>query len=123
MNVCYNKRRGISTAWTCAQVHPSVPGILFTPICPHSLSFRPLVFPDHVQLRVQVPDSVRNAALNVSFDGASHMELHRGDALVVQLFQHPVPTICDVDASHDWFSAVREGLYWNLRSMQGGKAE
>jgi NAD+ kinase len=28
-------------------VHPQVPCILFTPICPHSLSFRPLMFPDH----------------------------------------------------------------------------
>jgi hypothetical protein len=35
---------------TCLQV----PCILFTPICPHSLSFRPLMFPDYVQLCVQV---------------------------------------------------------------------
>jgi hypothetical protein len=33
---------------------PQVPCILFTPICPHSLSFRPLMFPDYVQLCVQV---------------------------------------------------------------------
>ena len=31
-----------------------VPGILFTPICPHSLSFRPLIFPDHVTLCIMV---------------------------------------------------------------------
>lgn len=31
-----------------------VPGILFTPICPHSLSFRPLILPDYVTLRIQV---------------------------------------------------------------------
>eukprot|EP00798_Chlamydomonas_sp_ICE-L_P032353 gene32353-5381_t len=47
-----------STAYNLAaggsMLHPQVPGILFTPICPHSLSFRPLVFPDHVQLCVQV---------------------------------------------------------------------
>jgi NAD+ kinase len=101
------------------QVHPSVPGILFTPICPHSLSFRPLVFPDHAQLRVQIPESVRNAEMRCSFDGGSHITMRPGDALVVALCRHPVPTICDVDASHDWFSSVREGLYWNLRAMQG----
>ena len=28
-------------------VHPQVPCVLFTPVCPHSLSFRPLMFPDH----------------------------------------------------------------------------
>jgi NAD+ kinase len=47
-----------STAYSLAaggsMVHPQVPGMLFTPICPHSLSFRPLIFPDHVQLVVQV---------------------------------------------------------------------
>lgn len=31
-----------------------VPGILFTPICPHSLSFRPIIFPDSVQLKLRV---------------------------------------------------------------------
>lgn len=71
-------------------VHPSLEGILFTPICPHSLSFRPLVFPDHVQLRVQVPESVRTNELLCSFDGSHHIALMPGDALVVQLCKHPV---------------------------------
>ena len=39
-----------SVKWVSVQV----PGILFTPICPHSLSFRPLILPDYVTLRVQV---------------------------------------------------------------------
>lgn len=71
-------------------VHPSLEGILFTPICPHSLSFRPLVFPDHVQLRVQVPESVRTNELLCSFDGSHHIALMPGDALVVQLCKYPV---------------------------------
>lgn len=36
------------------QVHPNVPGILFTPICPHSLSFRPVILPDSAQLELKV---------------------------------------------------------------------
>ena len=52
-----------STAYNLAaggsMVHPQVPGILFTPICPHSLSFRPLIFPDYVQLCVQVRVALR----------------------------------------------------------------
>lgn len=35
-------------------VHPAVPCFLFTPICPHSLSSRPLVLPEHVTLRIKV---------------------------------------------------------------------
>jgi len=33
-------------------IHPSVPAILVTPICPHSLSFRPIVVPAGVELKV-----------------------------------------------------------------------
>ena len=33
-------------------VHPSVPGIILTPLCPHSLSFRPIVLPAGVELKV-----------------------------------------------------------------------
>lgn len=114
-----------STAYSLAaggsMVHPSCESIIFTPICPHSLSFRPLVFPDHVQLRVQVPLGVRTTELRCSFDGSHHIVLYPGDALVVQLSKHPVPTVCDVGVSHDWFRSVRDGLYWNLRAMQGGQ--
>jgi hypothetical protein len=28
-------------------VHPNVQAILLTPICPHSLNFRPIVLPDY----------------------------------------------------------------------------
>jgi NAD+ kinase len=44
-----------STAYSLAAgpsvVHPAVPCILVTPICPHVLSFRSMVFPDHCRNR------------------------------------------------------------------------
>lgn len=36
----------------CSMIHPSVPAIMVTPICPHSLSFRPIVVPAGVELKV-----------------------------------------------------------------------
>lgn len=41
-------------------VHPSVPAILFTPICPHSLSFRPVVLPDYADVVLKVPEDARH---------------------------------------------------------------
>ena len=45
-----------STAYSLAagasMVHPSVPCIIVTPICPHSLSFRSIVVPSGVELEV-----------------------------------------------------------------------
>ena len=34
-------------------VHPSVPCMIITPICPHSLSFRPIVVPAGVEILVR----------------------------------------------------------------------
>lgn len=46
-----------STAYAVAagasMIHPSVPAIMVTPICPHSLSFRPIVVPAGVELKVR----------------------------------------------------------------------
>ena len=49
-------------------VHPSVPAILLTPICAHTLSFRPLLLPDSCKLKCVVPFNCRANAW-VSFDG------------------------------------------------------
>ncbi|XP_064350247.1 NAD kinase isoform X7 [Camelus dromedarius] len=44
-----------STAYAAAagasMIHPNVPAIMITPICPHSLSFRPIVVPAGVELK------------------------------------------------------------------------
>jgi len=110
-----------STAYNLAaggsMVHPAVPCILFTPICPHTLSSRPLVFPEHVILRLEVPTNSRGD-LYCSFDGKGRQPLGPGDSVVVYLSQSPVPMVCHLDASHDWFTSVREGLHWNRRTIQ-----
>ena len=110
-----------STAYNLAaggsMVHPAVPCILFTPICPHTLSSRPLVFPEHVVLRLKVPADSKDD-LFCSFDGRARKPLYAGDSILVYSCQSPVPMACHLDASHDWFTSVKEGLDWNRRTVQ-----
>ncbi len=42
--------------------HPEVPAILVTPICPHTLSFRPLILPDSLDLVLRINASSRGVA-------------------------------------------------------------
>ncbi len=42
--------------------HPEVPSVLLTPICPHTLSFRPMLLPDSMDLKIVVPHDARNGA-------------------------------------------------------------
>ncbi|XP_060197201.1 NAD(H) kinase 1 isoform X3 [Lycium barbarum] len=110
-----------STAYSLAaggsMVHPQVPAILFTPICPHSLSFRPLILPEHVTVRVQVPFNSRGHAW-ASFDGKDRKKLAPGDALVCSMATWPVPTACQADSTGDFLRSIHEGLHWNLRKTQ-----
>ena len=110
-----------STAYSMAAggsvVHPAVPCILVTPICPHVLSFRSMVFPDHVVLRCYVPDDARSSAC-VAFDGKNRRELQKGDSVQISMNVHPVPTINRVDHSADWLDSLKRNFLFNARPVQ-----
>ncbi|XP_071525705.1 uncharacterized protein [Panulirus ornatus] len=110
-----------STAYAVAagasMIHPSVPAIMLTPICPHSLSFRPIVVPAGVELKIAVSRDSRNTAW-VSFDGRKRQELFHGDSLRVTTSIYPVPSICAEDQIADWFASLDECLRWNDRKRQ-----
>ncbi|XP_017865719.1 PREDICTED: NAD kinase-like isoform X2 [Drosophila arizonae] len=110
-----------STAYAAAagasMIHPSVPAILVTPICPHSLSFRPIVVPAGVELKISISPDSRNTS-RVSFDGRNDQELNHGDFLRVTTSIYPVPSICAQDQISDWFDSLAEGLHWNVRKRQ-----
>ncbi|KAF3491079.1 ferric reductase [Arthroderma uncinatum] len=93
-------------------IHPSIPAILLTPICPHTLSFRPMVLSDTLLLRVAVPRHSRSSAY-CSFDGKGRIKLRRGDYVTVEASQYPFPTV--VSQGGEWFESVRRSLRWNVR--------
>jgi len=107
-----------STAYSLAaggsMVHPGVPAMLITPICPHTLSFRPVVLPDSVVVTISCPARARNTAW-AAFDGKHQTELQRGDSVVVRVAGFPVPSVCNASENNDWFAAVKQGLLWNAR--------
>ncbi|XP_065162224.1 NAD kinase-like isoform X4 [Atheta coriaria] len=110
-----------STAYAVAagasMIHPSVPAIMVTPICPHSLSFRPIVVPAGVELKVAISPDSRNTSW-VSFDGRNRQELLHGESLRVTTSIYPVPSICALDQISDWFDSLAECLHWNVRKRQ-----
>ncbi|CAA6667710.1 unnamed protein product [Spirodela intermedia] len=106
-----------STSAGGSMVHPNVPCILFTPICPHSLSFRPVILPDSAQLELKIPADARSNAW-VSFDGKRRQQLSRGDSVRICMSQHPLPTVNKSDQTGDWFHSLIRCLNWNERMDQ-----
>lgn len=96
-------------------VHPDIPAILLTPICPHTLSFRPMLLNDDMALKVSIPVSGRGGAF-VSFDGKGRVELGRGDEVVVRASQYPFPTV--MGQQMEWFDSISRTLRWNTRAAE-----
>ncbi|DBA01351.1 TPA: hypothetical protein N0F65_001590 [Lagenidium giganteum] len=111
-----------STAYSLSaggsMTHPSVPTMLFTPICPHTLSFRPLLFHDSATLKIEFPETSRATSAYVSFDGKNRVQLQRGDSITVRVSSYPLPAICKINENQDWFESMTTNLNWNQRRTQ-----
>ncbi|CCE80404.1 Piso0_003520 [Millerozyma farinosa CBS 7064] len=96
-------------------VHPGVSAISVTPICPHTLSFRPILLPDGMFLKLRVPWDSRSTAW-ASFDGKVRTELCRGDYVTVQASPYPFPTV--ISSKTEYIDSVSRNLNWNAREKQ-----
>lgn len=62
-------------------VHPLVPCIILTPICPRSLSFRPLILPVTSHIMVRLSEKNRNSNIRLTIDGIPQRDLEPGDQI------------------------------------------
>lgn len=110
-----------STAYAMAagasMSHPSVPAIIIAPICPHSLSFRPIVVPAGVELKIALSVDARHTAW-YSVDGRNTNELKPGYYLSITASEYPLPSVCRSDQVNDWFEGLAMCLHWNQRQKQ-----
>ncbi|KAI5367791.1 Putative NAD kinase [Septoria linicola] len=111
-----------STAYNLAAggslCHPDNPVILVTAIAPHTLSFRPIILPDTIVLRIGVPYDAR-ASCWASFDGKERSELKPGDYVTISASRFPFPSVLPLDRrSEDWVDSISRTLNWNNRQRQ-----
>lgn len=76
--VCPGRWQGLHRRQLTRLPNPQVPALCFTPICPHSLSFRPLLIPDSSRITIEVAEDARSGAM-ASVDGRNATPLRRGD--------------------------------------------
>ncbi|KAF1990033.1 ATP-NAD kinase [Aulographum hederae CBS 113979] len=111
-----------STAYNLAAggslCHPDNPVILLTAICAHTLSFRPIILPDTIVLRVGVPYDARTNSW-ASFDGRERVELRPGDYVTISASRFPFPSVLPLDRrNEDWIDSISRTLNWNSRQRQ-----
>ncbi|GKT49249.1 NAD(+) kinase [Colletotrichum spaethianum] len=124
--ICVSTPTG-STAYNLAAggslCHPENPVMLVTAICAHTLSFRPIILPDTIVLRVGVPYDARTNSW-ASFDGRERMELFPGDYVTISASRYPFASVqAQGRRSEDWVNSISGKLGWNTRQKQKGYKE
>lgn len=103
-----------STAYSLAAggpiVHPGVNSILLSPICPFTLTNRPLLVPDSVRIKIQLAEKSSDAI--VTFDGQAVCEIDQGDVITIQKGDHPIYVITLLDHD-DYFDLLKTKLRWS----------
>uniref|UniRef100_A0A060T888 ARAD1C27522p n=1 Tax=Blastobotrys adeninivorans TaxID=409370 RepID=A0A060T888_BLAAD len=107
-----------STAYSLSSggsiVHPGVACILITPICPRSLSFRPLIFPASSKISLSVSDESRGRTAELSIDGLKKGTLSPGDRITVQSERGIDKGIwCVTPTDTDWVQRLNKLLGFN----------
>jgi len=104
-----------STAYSLAAggplMYPSIGAIVLSPICPHTLTNRPIVIPSRSKIRVTLRSAGDTVIL--SPDGQQGILLNDGD--VVEVRDYGVPVSLVKAPSRSYFEILRNKLKWGER--------
>ena len=89
-------------------VHPSLNLMALVPVCPHTLSNRPIVISGGCTIEIVVRDADDPRA---HFDSHSHFDLREGDRIVVRRYPHVIALLHPV--GHSYYGMLRQKLNWN----------
>jgi NAD+ kinase len=89
-------------------VHPSLNVMALVPVCPHTLSNRPIVISGGCTIEIVVRDADDPRA---HFDSHSHFDLREGDRIVVRRYPHVIALLHPV--GHSYYGMLRQKLNWN----------
>ncbi len=89
-------------------VHPALDVMTLVPVCPHTLSNRPIVVSGTSQIEILMH---RTGDVHVRFDSHTHFDLQVHDKLIVARHDELVHLLHPV--GHSYYHTLREKLLWN----------
>ena len=89
-------------------IHPQVPAVVLTPICPHTLTYRPLIIPSGSEVGIKLLTGGEEVYLTL--DGQRGASLVRSDA--VHIRKAPVELQLVTSPRRSYYDLVKEKLSW-----------
>ena len=91
---------------------PGFEAVLLTPICPHTLTQRPLVLPADSGVEIRVHQT-HEGDVRLTVDGQVGCEVREGDFVSASRSEHPVELLVPPDRNR--FEVMRHKLRWGER--------
>ncbi|HZX49264.1 MAG TPA: NAD(+)/NADH kinase [Nitrospirota bacterium] len=91
-------------------INPKVGAIIISPICPHTITNRPIVVREDVMIEVTLRSE--NEDVNVTLDGQEGYPLQYLDKVVVKKSANTIRLITSPDK--DYYEVLRQKLRWGL---------
>ena len=89
-------------------LHPSLEVFALVPICPHTLSNRPIVIKSSSIIEILTH---RTSDIHIRFDSHTDYDLQEHDKIVIS--RHPAPVCLLHPVGHSYYHTLREKLLWN----------
>jgi NAD+ kinase len=109
-----------STAYSMAAggpiLDPEMEAVVVSPVCPFTLSNRPLVLPSRQTLRVTVEKEQRSGVI-LTIDGQDAFELKPCDTVIIKHLPHYARLITAGRSSY--YSALKEKFRWGTANPEG----
>ena len=90
-------------------VYPGTQAICLAPICPHTLTNRPIVLPDTVEISLRI--DTREQEVMLTSDGQTGLPLVTGDVIKLRKSEKTFNTVLPRD--RDYFQVLRDKLKWS----------
>lgn len=90
---------------------PTLESIVLIPICPHTLTNRPIVLPDTVNIEITLKSLVEDVFLTL--DGQVGFSLRQNDTVIVEKSPHKTRLL--IPFERDFFEVLRTKLRWGER--------
>jgi NAD+ kinase len=97
-------------------IHPAANVVVMTPICPHTLTNRSIIFRDSVKLRVH--NRTLGTSVLVGIDGQCDLKASTDDPINISIAKLRLPLAQRKGYSH--FSVVRTKLKWSGGAIEHG---
>jgi NAD+ kinase len=106
-----------STAYSLAAqgpiVHPGLPVFVLTPVCPHTLTQRPLIISSDEKLTLKITSKYNLEDSIMSIDGQINYSVNTKNTIDISLYDKPLMLI--TNPKRKYFQVLRKKLKWGER--------